>query len=115
MLGNFLQKMQQDKADALVIALWPTQAWFPSLLKMTYQQPYLLNSKNILTMPTDPERQHRIPKLKMGCFPLSGNFFKTEEFQKTLPWSFSTPVGNPLKDNTGVISNDGCSFVTKAN
>ncbi|XP_061176076.1 uncharacterized protein LOC133185029 [Saccostrea echinata] len=112
MLGKVLQKIQQDKTNAVVIApLWPTQAWFPALLKMVYQQPYLLNNKNLLTMPTDPNRQHRIPKLKMGCFPLSGNFSKTEEYQKTLPWSSSTPGRNLLKDNTGVISNDGCDFV----
>lgn len=31
MLGTVLQKIQQDKADAIVIApLWPTQAWFPT-------------------------------------------------------------------------------------
>lgn len=78
MLGKVLQKIQQDKANAIVIApLWPTQAWFPTLLEIIYQQPYLLNIRNTLTIPTDPKRQHRIPRLKMGCFPLSGNFFKT--------------------------------------
>lgn len=113
MLRKVLQKIQQDKADAIVIApLWPTQAWFPTLLKMIYHQPYLLNSRNILKMPKDPKRQHRIPRLKMGCFSLSGNFFKKEEFQKNLTRSFLSPGGNHLKDSTRLILKDG-NFVTQ--
>ena len=89
MLGRVLQKIQQDKTDAVVITpLWPTQAWFPTLLKMVCRQPYLLKDKNILIMPTDPERKHRIPNLKMGCFHCPETSSRQRNFRGTCQGHF---------------------------
>ena len=46
LLPRCLQKIQQDHATGIIIVpLWPTQTWFPIVLQMLYNQPWILTAK----------------------------------------------------------------------
>ena len=70
-----LQKIQQDKAQAIVVVpYWTTQNWFQVLLGMLVDHPLIMTaSLNILYLPTPLTTPHPLhPKLKLLVAHLSG-------------------------------------------
>ena len=72
---NVLQKVQQDKTQAIVVVpYWTTQNWFPVVLEMLLDHPLiitvLLNIMYFPTHPTTPQPLH--PKLKLLVVHISG-------------------------------------------
>ena len=59
-----LKKIQEDKAIGVcVLPNWPTQAWFPKAIKMTVQEPVVLEaSKTLLHLPNQPTVLHPLHK-----------------------------------------------------
>ena len=63
-----LQKIQQDKAQAIVVVpYWTTQIWFPVFLAMLVDHPLIMTaSLNILYFPVHPKTSRPLhPKLKL--------------------------------------------------
>ena len=55
-----LVKVKQDSAEGIiVVTFWPTQAWYPVMLKMLVSTPILLNSrKSLLVLLQTPNLVH---------------------------------------------------------
>lgn len=63
-IAAVLKKIQEDKATGIcVLPNWPTQAWFPKAMKMTVQEPVVLEaSKTLLHLPSQPTALHPLHK-----------------------------------------------------
>ena len=113
---KFLQKIHQDKAQAIVVVpYWTTQNWFPVLLGMLVDHPLIMTaSLNILYLPTHPTTPHPLhPKLKLLVAHISGVTLSHKMFLK-LHNIYSCPLGEnqPGEDitqccNSGMISVGG--------
>ena len=111
-----LQKIQQDKAQAIVVVpYWTTQNWFPVLLGMLVDHPLIMTaSLNILYLPTHPTTPQPLhPKLKRLVAHISGVTLSHKMFLK-LHNIYSCPLGEnqPGEDitqccNSGMISVGG--------
>ena len=53
LIPRVLSKMKQDSAEGIIVVpFWPTQVWYPAMLKMLVSTPILLNStKSLLVLP----------------------------------------------------------------
>ena len=68
MLSRILQKLQEDQAQALVIApLWRSQVWFPKICQMLISQPVLLPQEvSLQQIPHNRSKIHTLwPKLQL--------------------------------------------------
>ncbi|KAK3100452.1 hypothetical protein FSP39_020111 [Pinctada imbricata] len=112
-LGRVLAKINQDKAEAVMVApIWPTQHWFPLLLNMISEQSYILpRSSKTLLMPTNMSRQHPLKKMYLGCFRLSGNCWRAKEYRMKLSTQLPAHGANQPESSIGHISKNGCHFV----
>ena len=115
LLPRILQKIEEDETSAVLIApLWPTQSWWPSLLQLVVGQCFQLpTTAEILHLPHKPGHQHPMKKLRLGCFPLSGQPLRLKEFQSKQGISFSNHGGHLPKNNTIVTSQNGSLSVGK--
>ena len=113
LMARILQKMEQDSTEAVVIApLWPTQAWWPSLLHMINGPCFLLpKPQEILHLPQKPTHRHPLTKMKLGVFRLSGNPLTASKYRKRLRKSSLSPGGSQLKSSTTATLNSGFYFV----
>ena len=71
LLGKVLQKIQTDRVPAILIAPdWPSQTWYPLLLRLLKRDPIKLKGRSLLHLPSDPQAVHPLyPKLKMlACY-----------------------------------------------
>ena len=65
-IARLLQKVQRDRSSGvLVVPDWPTQVWYPILLRLLTAEPVRLTCrKNLLHLPSQPEAVHRLIQLK---------------------------------------------------
>ena len=62
-INQVLQKIQQDKATGvIVVPQWPTQVWWPVLMKLLVQNPIPLIGNRLLTLPSHPKQEHPLLK-----------------------------------------------------
>lgn len=112
-IGRILEKIMEDQATLMVVLpLWPTQVWFPTVLQLLVDYPVLL-PQNCLFLPQDPSMNHpQSATLKLTAMVLSGNRLKIKDFhQKLLNFYFNH--GEIVQNNSiGLISRDGCHFVS---
>ena len=110
-IGTILRKIQQDRANILLIApLWPTRTWFSRALQLLTDHPRLL-PRNCLTLPQDPQMSHPLAhKLTLAAMPLSGNPSLSTTFRQRLPNSSWIRGDLALENNMGRISRNGCFF-----
>lgn len=113
--GVILQKLEEEQADAVMIApIFSTQPWFPKLLQLTSEPPMILpRSNNLLTQPNSSSRVHPLGKMYIGVFRVSGKKYVTEAYHQSLPTLSCLPGDLVLKNSTGHISRSGCDFVVK--
>ncbi|CAG2203580.1 unnamed protein product [Mytilus edulis] len=113
-ISAVLQKICQEKATALVIApLFSTQPWFPQLLQMICDQPYILPKvETILTNPKT-NQTHPLKNMRLAAFKISGIKCVREEYQQRLPTSSSIP-GEILPKNKLHLNGLGYSAVNTA-
>lgn len=108
------QKLVQDKVeDALaIVPWWPTQVWFPLIMKLLAQNPVLLpNHPRLLTLAHNTKLVHPMhPQMKLLACKLSTNPCKQKEFQRRLPTLSWHHGGKPLLDNTAHILKSGLNF-----
>ena len=115
LLGMVLQKVQLDQSTATLVApIFHTQPWFPSLLEMTCNQPYLLPKPiSCLTMLQHlKQQQHPLKKMRLGVFRISGKSSLVKAFHDTLPISSFLHGDKVQKRNMGRLSKSGFCFVT---
>ena len=75
LITRVLQKVKRGRSTGVIIVpSWPTQVWWPVLMKMITGKPVLLASKvTLLTLPSHPEEWHRLlPRLKLQACKISG-------------------------------------------
>ncbi|MEW8548295.1 MAG: hypothetical protein AB2693_32730 [Candidatus Thiodiazotropha sp.] len=111
-LGTVLQKVLQDKAEAVVIApFFTTQLWFPRLLSLVCGPSYILPPVSQILTLKGRDSVHPLTTMTLGVFRISGNTSKIQVYQSTLsPLSYRHGE-TKLKNNMGRISKDGVSFV----
>ena len=113
-IGRVLQKMCEDKAELILVTpLFPSQPWFPQLLQQISGQSYVLPKTDQILFLPGTQRKHRLTTMRMGAFRLSGNAWSVQNYQKQLQTSSCSRGDQQLQNNMGVISRDGCIFVTK--
>ena len=75
-----LQKIQAEEATGLlVVPCWPTQPWWPSVMRLLVQKPLVLpKKKHTLFLPQQPDLVHPLhQKLTLLICHLSGNHLQT--------------------------------------
>ena len=113
-IQKVLHKICEDKATGLIVVLyWPTQAWWPFLVRMLIAVPLLLSRyKDTLTLPSNPELIHPLNKtLKLLLRHLSGDISQARDFQLQLPMLLSNPGNLEHRNSIDHTYNDGNSTV----
>ena len=113
-IGRTMQKIRSSRSTAvLILPMWPTQAWWPTALKMVTEQPVVL-PKNCLWMPQAPEMKHPVKTLTMVAMVVSGQPSKAVDYRKHLSTSFPGHGGMEQMPSMGCISGGGAAFVVKS-
>lgn len=88
MLGRVLQKLRLNETErAILIApIWPGQSWFPFLLEQLIHHPLALPcSRDLLRGPKGEDHSLAVAgSLTLGAFLVSGQLWKTKDYQKRL-------------------------------
>ncbi len=115
LIPRCLQKIQQDKATGImIIPLWPTQAWFPLVLQMLYNQPWILLPRETLLQDPATNQPHPLhQKLHLMVCPVSGNPSIVSTFLQKLPISLCSPGAKELRNSTTHTLTNGWNFVVK--
>lgn len=90
LISRVLQKIQRERVQGIIIVpKWPTQTWWPFLMRMLIDNPVLLpNIKKL----SSPEMIHPLyPKLELLMCHFSGDLLKTKEFRQKLQGSSCSP------------------------
>ncbi|MES9884348.1 MAG: reverse transcriptase domain-containing protein [Sedimenticola sp.] len=113
LVSRCIRKIQIDGARAmLIIPLWPTQTWFPMLMKILVEDPMILpRSRNLLSLKHLGKVHPLSNRLAMMACKVSGNSSEIEAYRRKLPVS-SCPHGNP-QQNASIrsIFHDGFTSV----
>ena len=115
LLPQVLRKVHEDKALVLLIApVWTTQGWYPVLLQLLMDQPFLLpKGDTLLPLPHSNVHHPLKDDLVLVAWILSGNPLETEVFLMKQPASsvLLGPLG--LISNTIQRGESGVAGVTK--
>ena len=90
-IPRVLSDMKQDSAEGIIVVpFWPTQVWYPAMLKMLVSTPILLNSrKSLLVLPQTPNQVHPMwEKMSMLVVHFSGSLQKANHCQEKLLKSY---------------------------
>lgn len=110
LISRVLQKIQQEKVQGIIIVpKWPTQTWWPVLMRMLVDNPVLLpKRKKLLFLPSSPEKIHPLyPKLELLMCHLSGDHLKAKEFRQKLPESLCSPGDRAPQPSTKLTTRSG--------
>ena len=112
LVSRCLQKLQQDNAEAIIIApLWPQQLWFPTLLRSLIDYPRVLRSTTETLHLAHSEREHPLsPKLKLIACRVSGNSSRRRTFQMRQSNSSFHPGEREPERNMAHIYLSGTDF-----
>jgi hypothetical protein len=109
-----LKKVQSDRTEIVLVApVWQAQPWWPLLLSLLVQQPFLLpNNKDLLQDPADPGRTHPMyPRLHLGVFRISNDDTRQKAFLHTLPTYSSQQLVVPHAKPTNLVGSVGAAGV----
>jgi len=114
MIMKALVKMKEDRASGVLICpLWPTQPWYPKLMRMLTCVPLLL-PLNVISLPFSRKTTHKQHKtLRLIACQLSGNSSHAEDFRKSLSQSCVHRGQIPHLSNTKCILESG--YITVVN
>ena len=109
-----LQKILEDQTPQgiMIVPLWPTQVWWPQLLRMLIATPLLLpKQQDLLTLSHSSQTLHPLRQhLTMVACLLSGNPSRIGEFQTQLQ-DLSWPLGERAqRSNTVHTLKNGPTF-----
>ena len=92
LVGKILQKIEEDKADVVLIApFWPTQSWFSKLLNMLIDCPFSFY-RTAHTMTHSAIETETLPRMHLIACLLSGKHYARTNFLQMLRTS-SCPHG----------------------
>ena len=86
-IPRVFSKVKQGSAEGtIVVPFWPTQVWYPAMLKMLVSTPIVLNSrKSLLVLSQTPNQIHpRWKKMSMLVVHFSGSLQKANHCQEML-------------------------------
>ena len=116
LIGRILQKVQEDKTTAVLVApIWTTQSWWPSLLSLICGKCYQVRkTKQNLHLPHDRDREYPIKRMNLGVFCISGGNSKTKEFKREPETSYYS-LGETARNNstTHILPNGWISPIQK--
>ena len=110
LISRVLQKIQQEKVQGIImVPKWPTQTWWPVLVRMLVDNPVLLpKRKKLLFLPSSPEKIHPLyPKLELLMCHLSGDHLKAKEFRQKLPESLCSLGDRAPQPSTKLTTRSG--------
>jgi len=113
-IQKVLRKIQADKATGIIVVPhWPTQAWWPYLMRMLIAAPLILpRNRDTLILPSNPHLLHPLHKtLNLLLCRLSGDSSLVKDFQEQLPMSLSTHGNLGPRNSTSHTYNVGKSTV----
>ena len=115
LLNRCLQKLKKDQTLALLVApIWPTQVWWPRLLRLLVATPLMLpQHKDLLNLPHSGAQHPLRNQMRLMACLLSDNTMKQEEYRSQLfdcPCSLGEGV---QRNNTQGTSKSGQHFVSK--
>ena len=115
LLNRCLQKLEKDQTLALLVApIWPTQVWWPRLLRLLVATPLMLpQNKDLLMLPHSGAQHPLRNQMRMMACLLSSNLLKQEEYRSQLSdcsWRLGEEVP---RNSTRGISKSGQHFVSK--
>ena len=85
LVGRVVQKIREDDATAiLVVPLWPTQSWYPTVLSMLIGYPVVFPAKRYnLYLPHKPTEIHPLSdNLRLMAVKVSGDCLKAIKFRR---------------------------------
>ena len=107
MVMKTVTKIETDVATGvLVCPMWPTQAWYPRVMRLLIDVPLIL-PQNILSLPFKHEATCKHKKLRLMACLLSGDISLTEAFRATLLPSCAPPGEKLLVNNTQCALRNG--------
>ena len=88
LISRCLRKVEVDQAEGILIApIWPTQVWWPQMLRLLIKHPVALpQQKSLLKLPNKKVHPLHAKMVLMACY-ISGNPMKQEEFWSQLATS----------------------------
>jgi hypothetical protein len=116
-IGRVLMKVKQERTTGiLVVPLWPTQPWFPSLLKLLVAHPQACKPGVKLQIKRQPLKVHPLhKKLVLLVTHISGRCSLTGAYQAQLQSSCQMPGKKALRTNTPHLFEHGDHFVQMEN
>ena len=115
-IPRILSKVKQDSAEGIIVVpFWPTQVWYPAILKMLVSTLILLNSrKSLLVLLQTPNQVHPMwEKMSMLVVHLSGSLQKANHCQEMLLKSYQLRGGWEQEKGTTPMLKGLSSFVVK--
>lgn len=115
LIPRLLAKLQEEESECILIApIWITQTWFPVVMGMLIDSPYIIPKEpNLLTLPGTQKVHPLDKKLFLMACRLSGKTYKTETFRQGLPESSWPHGGRELNDSITSIFENGFRTVIK--
>lgn len=94
LISRCLRNVEMDQAEGILIApIWPTQLWWPQMLRLLIRHPVALpQQKSLLKLPNKKAHPLYAKMVLMACY-ISGSPMKQEEFRSQLATS-SWPHGD---------------------
>ena len=99
----------------IVVPFWPTQVWYPVMLKILVSTPFLLNSrKSLIVLPQTPNLVHPMwKKMNILVVHLSGSLQKANQCHEMLLKYYQLHGEREQKKGTTPMSKGLSSFVVK--
>ena len=106
--------MIEEEADLILVApLFPTQTWFPHVLKLVLGDSFILPKVDHLLYLPKQGKVHNLTSMRMVVFRLSGNNSHVQEYQQKLQPSFVHHGDQVLQNNMGHISKKWVHFCSE--
>lgn len=115
LVGRTVQKLREDKGEMILVApLWITQYWYPAVMQLLIEVPYVLKvTTDTLILPNTKKVHPLVGHLHLMVCRLSGNCSKVDRFHQSLPTSSWHRGDIPPKNNIHRISTNGWNSVVK--
>ena len=106
LISRVLQKIQRERVQRIIIVpKWPTQTWWPVLMRMLIDNPVLLPNRK---KPSSPEMIYPLyPKMELLMCHLSGDLLKAKEFRQKLQGSSCSPGDQAPQASTKLTTRSG--------
>ena len=116
LMGRLIQKVQQDKAEVLLVApVWVTQNWYTALLHMLVRTPLIFKvTQGTLYIPQSTQVHPLVNSLHLMACRISGEPTKAETFRNSLLESSCRHGEKELRSNIPPISTSGFRSVIKS-